>query len=284
MQSVMLGTAQWGLDYGTTNASGRLSDEAIAGILAVARDAGVSALDTAPGYGDAEKRVGQFGGGFAVQTKVSAAGSDAAHIRASATASLSRLGRDRVASVLVHDWTLLDASTRSAVAGVLAELRSSGVVERVGVSGYSSLDISSALAAFEVLDVVQVPVSVLDQRLEGSAEVAALRARGGRVQARSVLLQGAAVAPEAHPLFGTHPDVVRLRSSGQSLALCLGYVASRTWVDEVLLAPTSGDELAASLASWASPLEGVSWADWASIDPWLLDPRLWTASTQVSRP
>jgi aryl-alcohol dehydrogenase-like predicted oxidoreductase len=280
MQSVMLGTAQWGLDYGTTNASGRLSDDAIAGILAVARDAGVSALDTAPGYGDAEARVGQFGGGFAVQTKVSAAGSDAARIRAAIAASLSRLGRDRVASMLVHDWTLLDASTRSAVAGVLAELRSSGVVERVGVSGYSSLDISAALDAFEVLDVVQVPVSVLDQRLEGSAEVSALRARGGRVQARSVLLQGAAVAPASHPRFGEHPDVVRLRSSGSQLALCLGYVATRPWVDEVVLAATSAAELTELLAAWASPVSGAPWSELASTDPWLLDPRLWTEPTR----
>jgi aryl-alcohol dehydrogenase-like predicted oxidoreductase len=284
VQTLMLGTAQWGLDYGTTNTSGRLNSEVIGGILAMARGAGLAALDTAPGYGDSEARVGEFGVDFAVQTKVSAAGGDAAHIRASVSASLDRLGRDRISSLLVHDWTLLSSPERSATAQVLADLRVSGVVDRVGVSGYSSSDISSALATFEVLDVVQVPVSVLDQRLEGSTAVGTLRARGGRVQARSVLLQGAAVAPEAHPLFGTHPDVVRLRSSGQSLALCLGYVASRTWVDEVLLAPTSGDELAASLASWASPLEGVSWADWASIDPWLLDPRLWTASTQVSRP
>ena len=29
MQSVILGTAQWGLDYGVTNAAGRLSDEAV---------------------------------------------------------------------------------------------------------------------------------------------------------------------------------------------------------------------------------------------------------------
>ena len=29
MQSLILGTAQWGLDYGTTNTTGRLTDEAI---------------------------------------------------------------------------------------------------------------------------------------------------------------------------------------------------------------------------------------------------------------
>jgi aryl-alcohol dehydrogenase-like predicted oxidoreductase len=186
--------------------------------------------------------------------------------------------------MLVHDWTLLDASTRSAVAGVLAELRSSGVVERVGVSGYSSLDISSALAAFEMLDIVQVPVSVLDQRLEGSAEVSALRARGGRVQARSVLLQGAAVAPAAHPLFGEHPDVVKLRSSGSPLALCLGYVATRTWVDEVVLAATSAAELTEMLAAWGSPVSGAPWSELASTDPWLLDPRQWTAPTRAPHP
>ena len=95
-----------------------------------------------------------------------------------------------------------------------------------------------------------------------------------------MLLQGAAVAPASHPLFGEHPEVVRLRSSGSPLALCLGYVATRAWVDEVVLAATSAADLTEVLAAWGSPLLGVSWAELASTDPWLLDPRQWTEPTR----
>ena len=86
---------------------------------------------------------------------------------------------------------------------MLEGLRDEGLVASVGVSGYGEEDIDTALASFERLDVVQVPVSVLDQRLDGSPGIAEVRSRGGRVQARSVFLQGAALASPDHPALGS---------------------------------------------------------------------------------
>ena len=74
MQSVILGTAQWGLDYGVTNTAGRLSDEAVREVADSAWALGIRTLDTAPAYGDAEERIPSLGHGFAVQTKVSIGG------------------------------------------------------------------------------------------------------------------------------------------------------------------------------------------------------------------
>ena len=54
---LVLGTAQWGNAYGVTNSVGRLSDEQIGQIVSVARAAGISDIDTARGYGDAEERL-----------------------------------------------------------------------------------------------------------------------------------------------------------------------------------------------------------------------------------
>ena len=280
MQSVILGTAQWGLDYGTTNTTGRLRDDALRDILEVATDAGISVLDTAPAYGDAEVRVGRWAADLAVQTKVSAAGRDESQIRASVEASLSRLGRRTVAGILVHDWSNLEPSERACAARTLEELRAEGLAERVGVSGYADVDVATALEVFTSLDVVQVPASVLDQRLEGSPEIAALRSRGGRVQVRSVFLQGAALAPASHDLFGSHPDVARLRDAGTPLDLCLGYVVTRPWIDELVLAATSGAELDELMASLHRRPPDVAWSDLASADANLLDPRLWTAPTR----
>jgi hypothetical protein len=72
------------------------------------------------------------------------------------------------------------------------------------MSAYDEGDLVAALECFSLLDVVQVAVSVLDQRLVGSPALAEVRARGGRVQARSVFLRGVALAPADHPLFGHH--------------------------------------------------------------------------------
>lgn len=279
MQSVILGTAQWGLDYGVTNAAGRLSDEAVRELAASAWELGIRVLDTAPAYGDAETRIPSTGHGFAVQTKVSVADGSPDSIASSVRSSLRRVNGSALAGVLVHDWSVADSAHRIGVASALEELRSEGVVGSVGVSGYGEADIDSALSAFDRLDVVQVPVSILDQRLTGSPAIADVRSRGGRVQARSVFLQGAALAAPEHPVVGSHPDVARLRSAGHPLELCLGYIASLDWVDEVVVAATRADELVEIMAALARPVRRDDWSALASPDPWLVDPRLWTAPT-----
>ena len=68
MPSLRLGTAQWGLDYGITNSSGRISDSDLVGIVRLATDYGIRLVDTAPAYGDAERRLGEVGGGFEFQS------------------------------------------------------------------------------------------------------------------------------------------------------------------------------------------------------------------------
>ncbi len=280
MQSVILGTAQWGLDYGATNAAGRLSDPAITSVVAAAVRAGIRTLDTAPGYGDAEVRIGSLAPAFAIQTKASVAEAGLGAVRASVEASLSRLRRDSLDAVLVHDWSAADQAHRMAAARELEVLRSEGLIGAVGVSPYDEGDLVAALECFSLLDVVQVAVSVLDQRLVGSPALAEVRARGGRVQARSVFLQGVALAPADHRLFGNHPDVARLRVLGNPLGLCLAYVLTLDWVDELVVAVTTEEELAQILGALEEPIPDVRWDLLASADEWLVDPRRWTAPTQ----
>ena len=276
MQSLILGTAQWGLDYGTTNTTGRLADAAIVELSAVARRIGIVGLDTAPAYGDAEERIHLAGSGWLLQTKVSGLGRDPADIVASLRLSLDRMGVSRVGTCLVHDWAALGPGERATASQALAECLAAGLVDRIGISAYAEADLVTALDSFSGLGVAQVPVSVLDQRLESSAAVATLRSRGVMIQARSVFLQGAALALPEHVIFGSHPDVVRLRTAGDPLSLCIGYVKSRPWVDEVVVAATSAGELEQIGAAYAAAESSVDWPSLASSDQDLLDPRRWT--------
>ena len=276
MQSLILGTAQWGLDYGTTNTTGRLTDEAIVELSAVARRIGIVGLDTAPAYGDAEERIHLAGSGWLLQTKVSGLGRDPADIVASLRLSLDRMGVSRVSTCLVHDWAALSSDERVIASETLVECRAAGLVERIGISAYAEADLVTALDSFSGLGVAQVPVSVLDQRLESSAAVASLRSNGVVLQARSVFLQGAALAAPDHSRFGRHPDVVRLRELGEPLSLCMGHVKSRPWVDEVVVAATSAGELEEIGAAYAAAESSFDWPSLASSDPDLLDPRRWT--------
>jgi aryl-alcohol dehydrogenase-like predicted oxidoreductase len=278
-QTVILGTAQWGLDYGITNAVGRPDHHALVALVATARELGLDTLDTAPAYGDAEVRIGRDAPGFAVQTKVSAVGSSVEGIVEQLRRSLVRLDRPSVSSVLVHDWPDLDEAGRRVAAEGLRQSRADGLVDRIGISAYTAADLAVALDDFTGIDLAQVPVSVLDQRLDDAPAVAALRGAGVRLQARSVFLQGLALAQGATGRAG-HPDVVGLagaaREAGCSrLALCLAYVRSRDWLDELVVAATTPDELREIVVALAGPVPGADWAALASADEELLDPRRW---------
>jgi aryl-alcohol dehydrogenase-like predicted oxidoreductase len=282
MQAVLLGTAQWGLDYGATNALGRLPDDALGELVIAARNLGLTRLDTAPVYGDAESRIAAFAPGFEVQTKVTASGLDSDAVISGLRESLHRLGMSSVHACLVHDWPALDAEARGIAAAALHRAKRDGLVEVIGVSGYDERDLVAAVDDFPGIDIVQVPVSVLDQRLDGSAAVSQLRARGSRIQARSVFLQGIAVVADG-PL-ASHLDVVRLREAALGLSvepqrLALDYVSSRSWVDELIIAPTSVTELEQIHGALVGPGTAIDWATLASTDEDLLDPRRWSHSS-----
>ena len=56
---LMLGTVQFGLNYGIANTSGKPSYETVKEILKTAYESGVNCIDTSPGYGDSEEVIGR---------------------------------------------------------------------------------------------------------------------------------------------------------------------------------------------------------------------------------
>lgn len=273
MTTWLIGSAQWGMDYGITNLSGRISEAEVVSVLALCADAGIDTIDTSPVYGDAEFRIGALAPAFAVQTKVTIADHSSTEVLAGLRESLVRLRRPTVETVLVHDWPSLGAAGRETAVSALRAAREEGLTLGVGVSAYDEADLITALDAFDRLDVVQMPVSVLDQRLEDSGSVASLHARGGRLQARSVLLQG--VLAGAGAPFESHPDVQRWVASGLGVGGALTYVRSRPWVEEVVIGVAASSELQALLAARDVDVTNVDWASFASDDPDLIDPRRW---------
>jgi aryl-alcohol dehydrogenase-like predicted oxidoreductase len=272
----MLGTAQWGNAYGVTNAVGRLSDDEIALIVAVARKSSITDVDTARGYGDAETRLRPFAQDFAVTTKVSG-GDD---VLAQVDASLNDLGVDSLDGILIHDWDGLDCKGQGMSVLSYGQLLDSGKVSRVGVSVYDAAGLESAAATFDAggvpLGVVQVPANVLDRRLDESSLLTELAAAGTHVVVRSAFLQGVLLSPGGG--LADHPDVVRFRESVGSESLleaCLGHVRGLPWATHVVVGVTSADELSEIAAAWESCTPGLLDASLGSDDLDLIDPRRW---------
>ena len=282
MSSVILGTAQWGAPYGATNRRGVPSDEEILEQVAVARAMGAVRLDTAAGYGNSEQRIIDLRIDMPVQTKFACATLRPDQIPDAVREAHRRFG-DRLEAVLVHDWSQLnEAQALGALDGLSVARNSVGV--GIGISGYDLGDVDRAAARAQAVDVLQMPVNVLDQRLEASTGVRELRARGARLQARSIFLQGILIGAEAVPL-SRHPDVAAFRAACRdagrsSLSMAVAYVASRPWIDDVIVAASTPDELLEIADAWSQgPLES-NWDDLASDDLELIDPRRWASLSE----
>jgi len=272
----VLGTAQWGNAYGVTNAVGRLADEELASIVSVARDAGVSSVDTARGYGDAEERLRPFASQFDVTTKISG-GPD---VVGQVDASLSALGLSSLGGVLLHDWDQLDCKGQGMSVLGFSALLDSGKVSRVGVSVYDAAGLESAAMTFDAAGVplgeIQVPANVLDRRLDSSSLLMELAESGSRIVVRSAFLQGVLLASGGG--LADHPDVVRFRElvgAESLLEACLGHVKALLWASHVVVGVTSAAELREIVEAWDACEPELAAAEFGSDDLDLMDPRRW---------
>ena len=277
MSQLVLGTAQWGHAYGVTNTTGRLEDAEISALVNASLRAGISRVDTARGYGDAEARLRPFSRDFQVTTKIS--GRDDAGGQVSA--SLADLGVHLLDAVLIHDGDSMDDASRTAAVRGLGRVLDDGVASRVGVSVYDAAGLEAAAEMFDTAGVplqeVQVPANVLDRRLDESGVLADQSASGTHVVVRSVFLQGILLAPGGG--LADHSDVVTFRDSiqGRSSALeaCLGHVRGLPWATHVVVGATSARELSEIVTAWQSCSPGLLEPSLASSDLDLIDPRRW---------
>jgi aryl-alcohol dehydrogenase-like predicted oxidoreductase len=211
-QRLALGTAQFGLAYGLNNQAGQPTPAAVAEVLAAARTAGLTLLDTAAAYGNSEARLGELVGenaAFELITKIPAG--PPAQVAQHLAESLARLRRKQVYGVLFHAFGPLQAEPAAWEA--LQAARAAGQVKRIGVSLYHPHEADWLLAQNWDVDLVQVPYNVLDQRF--ATVLPQLAARGVEVHVRSAFLQGLLLRePDSLPPFFSSlaPKLTRLRA------------------------------------------------------------------------
>jgi len=281
-----LGTVQFGLPYGITNQSGQVDEVEVGRILDLAAASGISLLDTAQAYGTAEAVLGHCWPTDAPRRLISKlpAGAPRQSWEESLITSLQRLQAPKLEGFLLHRALDLLAPDGAALLDWLEGLRDRGLVARIGVSIYDASELEGL--PLDRLQLVQLPLSVYDQRLIRDGTVDRLQDLGIAVHVRSVLLQGLLLQSPHHwpdhlsPAFRVHHArwLEHLHQEGLSpLAGALGFVHACEGVEAVLVGVVAVQELAQVLQAWsqaeASPPEAL--LDWAWDNAVDLDPRRW---------
>lgn len=278
LEKLGLGTVQFGQAYGVSNTRGQVTVDDAATILNRAASAGIGLLDTAANYGEAEAVLARLNtSAFRIVTKTMGLkhGLDAVIARARQSAML--LGAD---TLLVHAASDLQGTDGEAVWAALYGLRAEGVFRKIGISVYVADDPAELAARFRP-DVMQLPFSLLDQRLLRDGTLARLHQLGVEIHARSLFLQGLLFLDKLpEKLRHAGPDLARIHTELRNadatpIVAALGFVLSRPEIAFGLVGVTMPKELDDIIASAQSPLPDLDWDSFALDDEMVLTPSLW---------
>lgn len=186
VEKLALGTVQFGLNYGISNATGQTDREEIMNILAAASQMGVNMLDTASVYGESEKLIGEIDShSFKIVSKFPAV-ANSLDLITCLKDSLSKLKVNSLYGYLAHD---ADTLLRNPTIWLdLQELKNEEIVSKIGYSLYQPQQLADLLNAGCKPDIVQIPYSFADRRFE--KQFNELKDIGCEIHVRSVFLQG----------------------------------------------------------------------------------------------
>ncbi len=284
-----LGTVQFGIDYGISNRGGQTTVEEVSRILDVAERNGIQYLDTAALYGNSEEVLGKVlpeGHSFRIVTKTPKFSSTTDSLRPDLLEktfkrSLKHLGSRSLYGLLVHHAEdLLDAGGEAVFSG-MQRLKQEGLVEKIGVSVYSAHQIDRVLDRF-LIDLIQVPVNVLDQRLLQSGHLSKMKSAGIEVHSRSSFLQGLLLMdPVSLPSYFnsvlqhlTRYQELIFRIGLSPVQAALGFVTGLKEIDTVFCGVNTREQLE-ELCRSLDPLNAEQFSGFAVTDENIVDPSRW---------
>lgn len=188
---LVLGTAQFGLNYGIAGRGEPVPASEVKAILAKAWDSGIRVLDTAPAYGKIQSQLDHLMGDyhFSVVTKIPKLPTDllveevAAFLKPTVTQMVLDLG-GRLNTILFHNGTDLLGSLGVDAWKILRdEIQEKGI--QLGVSCYSPEEAIAIQSQFPI-QAVQLSANALDQRIANHPNLGASL----DIYIRSAFLQG----------------------------------------------------------------------------------------------
>ena len=283
---IAIGTAQFGLPYGIANNNEQVSDSMVANILAAAIGNNVSTLDTAAAYGSSEEVLGAIGvRQFDVVSKLAPRNCENSTlddwVKSSVETSIKRLKLDSIYGYLLHRPMELLGKNGEVIFNTLADLKSQGVLKKIGVSVYDPEELA-LLSQYYSFDLIQFPLSVFDRRMLDSGWLTKLKAQGVELHVRSAFLQGLLLMSpkERPPYFDKWEALFRVFDSWLEdnsltpLQACVGFLNGISEVDKLVVGVNSVEHFVEVLTAASNKSIEVP-AAIQSFDMALINPGSW---------
>jgi aryl-alcohol dehydrogenase-like predicted oxidoreductase len=164
----------------------------------------------------------------------------------------------------------------------MERLRENGMVKKIGVSAYSSKQISAILGKFNI-DLIQLPINIFDQHLFVDGWLERLKNKNVEIHARSAFLQGLLLMPRTSipTYFLPIKEKIELFSkSAQELSLsklelALGYVMGINEIDKIVVGVNTIEQLREIIEAAQVKVNPMEFTDVSIDDQNYTNPSLW---------
>ena len=284
-----IGCAQFGFDYGVSNKQGKTTFEDVKKIVESAKIFGIDTFDTAPAYGESESVLGKVSSiSDKIITKTIHISDDVIRVNQigileqTFKKSLNQLGKNKIYGLLVHSADDFLKPGADQLYSWLLEKKCSGSVNKIGVSVYTAEQVDRIMEQFPV-DLIQLPLNILDQRSSQSNHLVFLKEAGVEVHVRSVFLQGLLLMgldqiPEYFRPFQKYLALFHQEARHRSLSkleLALGFCMNMPNIDKLVVGVNTLSQFEEIVNASKVNVEVSELSYLSSKELGLLNPALW---------
>lgn len=190
-RKLILGTVQFGIDYGVNNSIGKLEENQVLELFKIAHNQGIRILDTAEVYGNAHEIIGNFhkkndDSRFKIITKFPHS-IKYNSINNKVLEYLEQLAVSSIEVLMFHSFESFKTNYKALDS--LKELKSKGSIKNIGVSVYTNEHLKQLLNE-DLITVIQFPFNMLDNFNVRGDLLDQLKQKGKSIHTRSAFLQG----------------------------------------------------------------------------------------------
>ena len=257
-EEIILGTAQFGLDYGISNKKGKIVKQETIDILESASLLGIKTLDTSQLYGDAEKLIGEINpisSKFKVNTKIqfdikefnSEYPLQSMDIKLNK--SLNNIRTTNLNALMVHNGENFVDDSKGLIEWAENNKRN-GKFKHFGISIYQDKFLTENI--LKSLDFIQIPFSIINQEAEKNGIVKMCKKYNVDIHVRSIFSQGLIfiehgclpkwIEPNDKKILLQIQRLLKLESYS-IIQFCCSFIRSKEWIKSVTIGVTSVSEL-----------------------------------------
>jgi aryl-alcohol dehydrogenase-like predicted oxidoreductase len=276
----VLGTVQFGINYGISNSTGKTSVEEVSKILDMACQKGVSMLDTAQAYGSSEEILGKLHQNrFSIVTKLNSRLLNKQSATSLVEESLKKLKVESIHGVLFH--SLINSSKDQQAFDELVHLKKKGIIRKVGLSANTLSDLENYTSKFGKPDLLQIPYNIVDKRFEKIS--IDLHKEGVEIHSRSTFLQGLffmEISKLSNHFEEVKPFIVKLqnqfREHEELARFLLTTVLEKNFIDKVVIGVNNSAQLLSNLSNMKLQTDFLNKNALPKLSDNILNPSLWS--------